>query len=54
MHKKLGGDTDGTADHSYDVMLSNIKLGEGKSGEGWSDGILSSPVTIMSDRVLLF
>jgi len=61
-HKKLGGDTAGTADPNwpkgysipYDITLCKIKLreGGGSGGHTWSDGVFSSQVTIRCDAAL--
>ena len=63
-HKELGGDTAGTADpadprdqafQTTGHHAQHIKLGEDKGcrGDIWSDGILSSQVTVMCDGALL-
>ena len=61
MHKKLGGDTSGTADPNcpkgysmpYDVMLSNKSWGKEGGRGGCSElWCLSSQVTVMHNEAL--
>ena len=55
-HKELGGDTAGTADIPYYMMSCSVYKDGGRRRKGrdvWSDGVLTSQVTVRRDGALL-